>query len=370
MMVDGRPTAVAPSHEEFERIASQPLLCYNCGLECDLTRSREHLEEALALHKEVRTYKERVASIEDLTISRPLVQIERAIPIKENSGFEVEELAPPAGADMALAQDESAGAALYHYRATFLKGDEVKYLSHLDLTRGLPRAFRRAGIRLGYSQGFHPMPLIQYGPALGVGVVGENELLDFDAHDDLEEANFLSRINVVLPAGLRFNSLDRLSAGAQSLIKVVDRAEYSISLDLPEIVRAVARLAELRDDLVVLDLDMVHQRVTDEFMARESFVIERIRKDKRQRVDVRRYTIEIAFIRESNSLRVVTEISPNGGVKPTEVLAAVYGLNGGEVLALSSRVRRLRLYAQTAPEIRAGQLSEPSSEALNVFAGD
>jgi radical SAM-linked protein len=214
------------------------------------------------------------------------------------------------------------------------------------------------------------MPLIQYGPALGVGVVGENELLDFDSQDDLDEMNFLRRINEVLPVGLRFNSLDRLTAGAQSLIKVVDRAEYSISPDLPEIAQAVARLAELRDDLVGLDVDEVHRRVIDEFMERESCVIERIRKDKRQRVDVRRYTIEIAFIRESNSLRVVTEISPNGGVKPTEVLAAVYGLDGGEVLAISSRVRRLRLYAQSPPGTTVAQLTESTGQAVNVFAGD
>ncbi|HEV8483072.1 MAG TPA: TIGR03960 family B12-binding radical SAM protein [Blastocatellia bacterium] len=369
-IIDGRPTAIAPSHEEFERIASQPLLCYNCGLECDLVRSREHLDEALALHKEVRTYKERVASIEDLSKERPLVQIEKAIRVSERSapqspGFEVE--GPPT---TALSQTESPADTLYHYRATFLKGDEVKYLSHLDLIRALPRGFRRAGIRLGYSQGFHPMPLIQYGPALGVGVVGENELLDFDSHDDLDEADFLTRINAVLPAGLRFNSLDRLTAGAQSLIKVVDRAEYCISPDLPEIAQAVARLPELRDDLVGLDIDEVHRRVIDEFMARDSCVIERIRKDKRQRVDVRRYTIEIAFIRESKSLRVVTEISPNGGVKPTEVLAAVYGLNAGEVLAISSHVRRLRLYAQTPPGTRLAHMSEASSRAVNVFAGD
>jgi len=25
------PTAIAPSNEEFERVASQPLLCYACG---------------------------------------------------------------------------------------------------------------------------------------------------------------------------------------------------------------------------------------------------------------------------------------------------------------------------------------------------
>jgi radical SAM family uncharacterized protein/radical SAM-linked protein len=367
-IIDGRPTAIAPSHEEFERVASQPLLCYNCGLECDLTRSREHLEKAVALHKEVRTYKERMASIEEPLAAGPLIQLQKRNGINENrtidlQGGESVDTAQPA------AQAETATSVNHRYRATFLKGDEVKYLSHLDLTRALPRAFRRAGVKLGYSQGFHPMPLIQYGPALGVGVVGENELLDFDSHDELDEADFLKRINAVLPDGLRFNSLELLPAGARSLIKVVDRAEYDIGLDTPEITQAVARLREVRDDLVGLATPDVHRRVIDEFMAHESWVIERVRKDKRQRVDVRRYTVGFAFVSDTNSLRVVTEISANGGVKPTEVVAAVYGLNAGAVLAISSHVRRLRLY-QSPPCASIGHASGPESCAENVVAGD
>src|SRR5262249_17710593 len=206
---DGRPTAIAPSHEEFERVASQPLLCYACGLECDLTRSREHLDKAYALHKEVRTYEERVSPLKNL------VQLQRG------SGAEEHALS---SAPLLL----SSSARLFRYRATFEKGEEAKYLSHLDLTRALPRAFRRAKITLGYSAGYHPMPLIQYGPALGVGTVGHNELIDFDSPDVLEEAAFLDRINRVLPAGLRFKTLACLHAGAQSLIKEVNRAEYSV----------------------------------------------------------------------------------------------------------------------------------------------
>jgi hypothetical protein len=47
-------------------------------------------------------------------------------------------------------------------------------------------------------------------------------------------------------------------------------------------------------------------------------------------------------------LRIVTEISPNGGVKPVEVVAAVYGLTDAEKVSLSSRVRRTRLYSEDA----------------------
>jgi radical SAM family uncharacterized protein/radical SAM-linked protein len=317
-IINGRPTAIAPSHEEFERVANQPLLCYNCGLECDLTVSRQHLQEAFRMHREVRTYQQRIAAIEGKPPAAPLVQLQRAV-------------GPPS--------------TLKRYRATFAKLDQAKYLSHLDLTRQLPRAFRRARIRLGYSQGFHPMPLIQYGPALGVGVVGENELIDFDSPDELIEADFLSRINSVLPEGLVFKSLEHLPADAPSLTKVINRAEYSVALDAPEIAAAIARLCAHDQLLADLGPAQIHQRLIEEFMAKDSLLIERAHKAKRQTIDVRRYTLQMSLSPDMKALHIVTEISPNGSVKPVEVIAAVYRLEQEEKLSLSARVRRLRLYS-------------------------
>jgi radical SAM-linked protein len=252
------------------------------------------------------------------------------------------------------------------YRATFEKGEEVKYLSHLDLTRALPRAFRRAKITLGYSQGFHPMPLIQYGPALGVGTAGENELIDFDSPDHLEEWEFLNRINASLPDGLRFKSLRNLPTGAQSLIKEIDRAEYGITLDAREIKNAMERLCAEREDLTGVAEDEAHRRLCEEFLAQQSCIIERVRKDKRQKVDVRRYTLGLYADTETRALSLVTEISPNGGVKPIEVMAAVYRLTDDEKVSLSSRVRRLRLYKE-------GQQSNASTftvEDSGIRAGE
>jgi len=325
-IIDGRPTAIAPSHEDFERVASQPLLCYACGLECDLTHSREHLDKALEMHREVRSYEQRIESVKD-QIDQPLVQLQRKSPA-----------ASPKDAP-----------ALFRYRATFLKGEEVKYLSHLDLTRALPRAFRRAKITLGYSQGYHPMPLIQYGPALGVGTVGHNELIDFDSPDVLGEREFLERINAVLPPGLQFKSLRSLPAGAQSLIKEINRAEYAVGLDAPEFQAALGRLRDERDGVDGSDSDSLHNRLFSAFIAKDSCFIDRVRKDKRQRVDVRRYTKGLTLVENRRSLNIVTEVSPNGGVKPIEVMAAVYGLTEAESTSLSSRVKRLRLYTETTP---------------------
>jgi radical SAM family uncharacterized protein/radical SAM-linked protein len=356
-MIDGRPTAIAPSNKEFERVASQPLLCYACGMECDLEVSRKHLEHAVALHKEVRTYEERISAIKEAGIDRPLVQLASSVE---------------------KAREVKSESTVNRYRAVFEKGERVKYLSHLDLTRQLPRAFRRAKITLGYSQGFHPMPLIQYGPALGVGTVGEREMIDFDSPDSLEETEFLDRINIRMPEGLRFISLEKLPAGAPSLIKQLNRAEYSLPLDSPEIRAALSKIRSERADLSRLADGEIHTRLADEFLRRESWVIERVRKDKRQRVDVRRYTLGLRSSEDGASLLIITEISPGGGVKPIEVMAAIYGLSGDRLLSLSSRVRRLRLYRDEAAEAASlsGQAgtatgaSEHASLAARSLAGD
>jgi radical SAM family uncharacterized protein/radical SAM-linked protein len=346
-IIDGRPTAIAPSHEEFERVSSQPLLCYACGLECDLTQSRKHLDNAYAMHKEVRTYEERIATLSGVRSLESGVSGLTLVQLESGGRSAVSGISTP---NPELRTPNS----LFRYRATFEKGEEVKYLSHLDLTRALPRAFRRAKIRLGYSQGYHPMPLIQYGPALGVGTAGHNELIDFDSRDELEEPEFLERINAVLPPGLRFKSLLRRPVGAQSLIKEVNRAEYAVKLDAPEIKAAVERICAERVDFAKMDAGNLHRNLNEAFMARESCVIERVRKEKRQRVDVRRFTKGLTITEDLSSLSIVTEVSPNGGVKPIEVMAAVFGLTETEMTSLGSRVRRLRLYSE-------GQTGDPAS---------
>jgi len=333
MIIDGRPTAIAPSNKEFERVSSQPLLCYACGLECDLTRSREHLDQAFEMHKEVRTYEERIAALYGVRGLESGVGGMTLVQLESGSRSAVSGISAP---NSELRTPNS----LFRYRATFEKGEQAKYLSHLDLTRALPRAFRRAKIRIGYSLGYHPMPLIQYGPALGVGTAGCNELIDFDSPDKLEEREFLDRINPVLPPGLSFKSLLRRPAGSQSLIKEVNRAEYSVKLDAPEIEAAIRRRSA---DLHSGD---IHRELIENFMALETCVIERVRKDKRQQVDVRRFTKRLSVTEDLSRLIIVTEVSPNGGVKPVEVVAAVFGLTEAEKTSLSSRVRRLRLYSE------------------------
>src|SRR5262249_44876799 len=65
-------------------------------------------------------------------------------------------------------------------RAQFSKLGDAAFLSHHDLMTVIRRAVKRAGIPVGFSQGFHPMMLLSLSPAQPVGVESEAEFLDLE----------------------------------------------------------------------------------------------------------------------------------------------------------------------------------------------
>lgn len=323
-MIDGRPTAIAPNDDEFDRVKSKPLLCYVCGLDCDLTVAREHLERARHMHVEADE------ALKTLAISPSASNPSRQSPDRGD-------------------EPEAKGASehpLSRYRASYAKLDSVKYLSHLDLARTLPRAFRRAGIQLGYSGGYHPMPLLAYGPALGVGAIGEAEWLDFDSQQELDEDFFLERINEVLPEGMRFTAMRRLHPGTPTLMKIINRAEYAVCLDDPVLSAAVGRLAVVRDDFQGLDPHQIHRALVEEFFAHESVVVERIRNGRAKQVDIRQYAHGFAFTGSNGDteLSLTLEVSNSGSARPDEVISSIYRLDPSARQTLTSRVRRRRLF--------------------------
>jgi hypothetical protein len=106
----------------------------------------------------------------------------------------------------------------YRYRARFTKEGRLRFLGHLDLTRTLLRAMRRARVRFVYSQGFNPKPKVAFGPALSVGVSSEGEYVDFETLARLDPEPAIGEINAALPAGIRFVTMCGDPQGRPQLI--------------------------------------------------------------------------------------------------------------------------------------------------------
>ena len=63
-------------------------------------------------------------------------------------------------------------------RATFKKGEALRYTGHLDILRTFVRGMRRGEIPFKYSEGFNPHAVMSFALPLGVGTTSECEIVE------------------------------------------------------------------------------------------------------------------------------------------------------------------------------------------------
>ncbi|MFQ5812374.1 MAG: TIGR03936 family radical SAM-associated protein [Anaerolineae bacterium] len=111
-------------------------------------------------------------------------------------------------------------------RITFAKGEEIKYISHLDLMRLWERTLRRARVPLAYSRGFNPRPKIAVAAPLPVGFTSRGEVMDIVLERHISPYNFARCLTPHLPPGLEVFSVEEVYPKLPSLQSQVRSAEY------------------------------------------------------------------------------------------------------------------------------------------------
>lgn len=116
-------------------------------------------------------------------------------------------------------------------RVKFGRGEEVKYISHLDILRFWERAFRRAEIPLTYSQGFTPHPRISLAAPLAVGVTSEAELMDVWLNKWMPPMSFVMRVRDQLPRGFDIFDAWEVGLNIPALQASLAFAEYCVQVN-------------------------------------------------------------------------------------------------------------------------------------------
>jgi radical SAM-linked protein len=116
-------------------------------------------------------------------------------------------------------------------RVRFTRGEEVKYISHLDIMRLWERALNRAGIHVAYSEGFSPHPRLSLAAPLAVGVTAEAELLDIFLADNATPHWFTDVVGNQLPKGIRIQGVQQISILVPSLQSQVRSADYIVVVE-------------------------------------------------------------------------------------------------------------------------------------------
>jgi radical SAM family uncharacterized protein/radical SAM-linked protein len=121
------------------------------------------------------------------------------------------------------------------YRAAYQKTGLSRFVSHNDLLNQLERAFRRSGLKMAFSSGFHPKMLISHGPALPLGMAAKTEVLEFKALEIISPEVFIEKINSSLPEGLKFAGLKSCDSSCPSLFQDIVKLVYSLDLSDPAV---------------------------------------------------------------------------------------------------------------------------------------
>jgi radical SAM-linked protein len=147
-------------------------------------------------------------------------------------------------------------------RVKFARGEQIRFISHLDLMRCWERAMRRAEIPLAYSEGFTPHPRIAIAAPLALGVTSEAELMDVTLDRWVSPHWFTGGVSRQLPDGISIAAVVPVALTLPSLQSAVRLAEYRVevasSFNQMEITQAIEMLLSLAE------LPWQHRRDTGE----------------------------------------------------------------------------------------------------------
>jgi len=170
---------------------------------------------------------------------------------------------------------------LNNIRVMFSRGNDVKYISHLDMMKLFERAFRRSRIPIAYSQGFNPHPQLVFGLPLSVGVTSEAEYADFELDSEIKPEEFMSVLNRYLPEGIKIIKAAQRKTKANIMASIA-AARYKVSL----VARPVIEIKEIKDSFSKL-------------LERENLFVNKESKRKVIKVDIRPMIYSLEFLEES-----------------------------------------------------------------------
>jgi len=269
------------------------LVCYDCGVACDLSTMRE----------------ERLEYLRQLdAVEPPAVREEFVAPPKPKHRLPT----------IKIVQGQAV-----RVRLSYRKLGRAAYRGHLDLVRVLPRIFRRVSMPLFYSRGFHPKPEMTFSPALALGISSLGEYVDvkLDGEVAFELDGLCERLNAVTEPGLEFTNAIALSNGDKRVTRLVDEGVYvagvlSAVLEAHGIDDVSARVAERLDGELVVLRDV---------------------KGISKKIDVGKYLLDVSVGEGQEVLdaagiggaltpmRIRLQITGGGTARPSEALRALLG---------------------------------------------
>lgn len=232
--------------------------------------------------------------------------------------------------------------AVARVRVIYSKHGEARFIGTKEVATLFARATRRARLPVAYSQGFHPLPRLSFGPALPLGIESEEEFLDIELSQPLAAAAVGDRLGAELPRGFTMQRAEAIDLKARSVDASIRAFRYAAALDsLPAHKQAPGFLAA---------------RLT-EFHAATTFPMRKYTRSGEKVVDAKQFIAGVALTAPL-TLSIETAMTDAGTIKPHEFAGLLLGLTPEEVKVL--RLTKI----QTLFHACSGPSSDETSEEV------
>ena len=182
-------------------------------------------------------------------------------------------------------------------RIRFSKQGDLRWIGHRDLMRCCERVFRRAGLTLSFSEGYHPKPRMTFPLALAVGIEGVDEVMEIELAERYTAEELMRRLSPHAPRGLLFQTIEVLPDSERKAR--VQSVSYRAPIPSP----CQAALGERIERL----------------LAAATWPIERTRG--RAPIDLRPLVLELALVEGVLDMRL--RVERQGSAGPRDVLGAL-----------------------------------------------
>jgi radical SAM-linked protein len=215
----GKPLHAKVHHTNLQDAVAdeRKLICYNCGVACDMQAMRQ----------------ERIDHLNILGAERP----------PEPKGRTNRQQALTRIARGQTPRSLNQGGR-FRYRLRHTKLGKATFQGHLDLVREMPRILRRAGLDPYYSEGYHPHAVMSFGPAPQLGMHSLAEVLDMDLTHEVQPDRMLAALNRAAPEGMGFTACRQLVKNERGLSRIIRAVDSLILLDVG-LARAVGQRERL-----------------------------------------------------------------------------------------------------------------------------
>lgn len=218
-------------------------------------------------------------------------------------------------------------------RIKFRKNGILKFIGHLDIMRYFQKLFRRSGLDIAYTQGFHPHQIMSFANPLGVGLLSNGEYMDVSMNSVVSSQDIVDRLNEVSVEGIEIVAARKLPENAGNGMASVAMADYTI---------------RFREGFIP-DFDI--EKAINDFFSQDSIIVEKKTKKGSKMLNLKDSVHELKVIQENCSENKCTPtifMKVNAGssenIRPELVLGAFYDFMKSELIDFSYEITREEQY--------------------------